>query len=465
MSTEATATTEVHLAIYDLSRGMARNLSAQFLGPQHAVDIIPHTGIIAWGKEYYFGQGIEWSSPYEFRISRGIHPIEEVLIGHTSVSQQEFEDWCRARAADGSFSFTSYDFFRNNCNNFSEVASKNGLGLTSGVPSYILEMPEKVLSSPMGQLLRPMLDNMQVGHAPTNINTSTAVSAQPNIASPVAPPNPWASITPKDTAVEQGGTPLLDKQQMLLSTDTNIVAVCVEKLHPNDEQSELLRKLSTSDSWSPKELSSVHCYLRSVIATDEKKRSHALMCFRLVVLKKSMPNCGVEYDTSTDFVRNLLLSDTLSLENLSLAYCVLSNAIGAQTPKWVDSDIDKFQQLIDRAMVDCDNSKECPSTHVQISLRQMAAAFIYNSSRLVGSKNTKQHVDELSEVEMSILIGCLERLQTETDEVTTDRLYMALGELFKSKSLGQAAISLTKDLGMYEVFDERPIAKEVASLM
>ena len=316
----------------------------------------------------------------------------------------------------------------------------------------------------MGQLLRPVLDNMQVGHAPTTINSSTSSSPTVSASSPVAPSNPWASNTPKGTANDKEGTPLLDKQQMLLSTDTNIVAVCIDKLNPSVEQSELLRKLSTSDSWSSEEISLVHFYLRSVIEADEKKTSHALMCFRLAVLKSSMPDCGEEYDTSTDFVRGLLIDDKLSVANLSLAYCVLSNAVGTKTPKWMDSDKDKFQELIDRAMVDCDQSKEGPSTQAQISLRQMAAALIYNSSRLVGSKDVKQH-DELSEVEMSILIGCLERLQTETDEVTSDRLYMALGELFKSKSLGQAAISLTKDLGMHEVFDERPIAKEVASLM
>ena len=368
---------------------------------------------------------------------------------------------------------TEDDFFRNNCNNFSEHAARNGLGLRRGVPSYILEMPGKVLSSPMGQLLRPMFDNIQVGHAPTNINSSTtsspAVSAPPTRASPAAPPNPWASIPPKQTAVEHKGTPLLDKQQMLLSTDTSIVAACIGKLHPDDEQYELLRKLSTSDPWSSKEISSVLCYLRSVIETDEKKKSCALMLFRLVVLKESKdevnPDSGEEYETSTDFVRSLLLSDMLSLANLSMAYCVLSNAIGTKAPKWVGSDKDRFQQLVDRAMVDCDISKEGPSTQAQVSLRQMAAALIYNSSRLVGNKNANKHDDDLSEVEMSILVGCLERLQTETDEVTSDRLYMSLGELYKSKSLGQAAISLTKDLGMHEMFVDRPIAKEVASFM
>lgn len=71
MSTPSTNMQEVHLAIYDLSQGMARSLSAQLLGPQHAVEIIPHTALLAFGKEYFFGQGITWCAPHEFRMTRG----------------------------------------------------------------------------------------------------------------------------------------------------------------------------------------------------------------------------------------------------------------------------------------------------------------------------------------------------------------------------------------------------------
>ena len=66
---------EVHLAIYDLSGGMARNLSAQFLGPNHAIDMIPHTALLVFGKEYFFGGGIQAVDPYVFRSMRGIQPV------------------------------------------------------------------------------------------------------------------------------------------------------------------------------------------------------------------------------------------------------------------------------------------------------------------------------------------------------------------------------------------------------
>ena len=66
---------EVQLAVYDLSHGMARQLSAQFLGPQYAIDIIPHTALVVFGREYYFGGGIQHEDPTVFRRSMGIHPV------------------------------------------------------------------------------------------------------------------------------------------------------------------------------------------------------------------------------------------------------------------------------------------------------------------------------------------------------------------------------------------------------
>jgi len=153
---------EVYLAIYDLSMGMARNLSSQFLGPAHTIDIIPHTAIIVFGKEYFFGRGIESCTPNEFRQTRGIHPIEVKLIGRTEKSKIEFEQWCIIQGQNGQFGVESYDLLTRNCNNFSHEAAIHGLELPIGVPQWILDVPSKFLSSPMGMMIRPILEGMQV---------------------------------------------------------------------------------------------------------------------------------------------------------------------------------------------------------------------------------------------------------------------------------------------------------------
>ena len=63
---------DVHLAIYDLSHGMARSLSSQFLGPNHSIDIIPHSGVLVFNREYFFGGGIQVELQMELRASYGM---------------------------------------------------------------------------------------------------------------------------------------------------------------------------------------------------------------------------------------------------------------------------------------------------------------------------------------------------------------------------------------------------------
>ena len=48
--------TPVAVHVYDLSNGLARTMSMAVVGRQ--VDIIPHTGVVIFGKEWFFGGGV-----------------------------------------------------------------------------------------------------------------------------------------------------------------------------------------------------------------------------------------------------------------------------------------------------------------------------------------------------------------------------------------------------------------------
>ena len=145
----------MELAVYDLSRGMAQVLSPQILG--EAIEGIWHTGLVVFGREWFFGGGIQVLPRGQFAVSNGLHPLRYENLGETSRTESElltFLGTIRSR-----FTQQTYDLLRNNCNNFSDVVSNFLLG--RGIPSYIVDLPNRVLSTPGGQALRPIFESMQ----------------------------------------------------------------------------------------------------------------------------------------------------------------------------------------------------------------------------------------------------------------------------------------------------------------
>ena len=57
------------------------------------------------------------------------------------------------------WSSEKYDLFDHNCNHFTNVISKYLLGKT--IPQDIVDLPKKVLSSPLGGMIKPMMENIQ----------------------------------------------------------------------------------------------------------------------------------------------------------------------------------------------------------------------------------------------------------------------------------------------------------------
>lgn len=154
---------EILLAIYDLSKGTARKVSTEILGIGNAIDIIPHTSVVAFGREYYFAQsvGIQSVDPKKFRQVREIEPIEMKKIGTTNVSKSEFEMWCKQVIDDGTYTPQKYDLLFHNCNNFSSDAALKCFMFTNSIPEWILNIPHRLLSTPMGQMGRLILEQIQ----------------------------------------------------------------------------------------------------------------------------------------------------------------------------------------------------------------------------------------------------------------------------------------------------------------
>jgi len=71
---------DVQLYVYDLSQGLARQMSRQFLGKQ--IDAVYHTALVFGGVEYFFGQGVQTSYPASTHHGR---PMEILPMGQTSL--------------------------------------------------------------------------------------------------------------------------------------------------------------------------------------------------------------------------------------------------------------------------------------------------------------------------------------------------------------------------------------------
>lgn len=505
----AQPTHEVHLAIYDLSGGMARALSAQFLGAEHVIDIIPHTAIVAYGREYYFGNGIQSDRPSEFRQSRQIFPIDVQSLGRTTLTQSEFEAWCRTVTSSGLYSPTSYDLLNRNCNNFSHDAAIQGLRLPRGVPDWILEVPRRFLSSPMGQMVRPMLEGMQVtggGNAAPFSDTSgrpnqfASSSTRPAVEAAPAPPaaaiNPWAGIpsssssrppaaTADAPAKVEIKTPVLDSHNRpLLSNDAATVKVCVAKLTKTtlsetqrlalDQLSEQLAK-GTKPTGDVLERSSQAMlpYLREDgsgrVASD---LVFALMLLRLVVLHPSNASSGDSPATAVaecleTVARNLLDEAPVSPYHKSpaarsMAWCTLSNACGSADD---GSKLDHFgsislELLVDGALMDM-SAENQPRAEV----RQSASAFLYNVAHVMTPPSSSGVSAEgdgtLSDILVSLLCGSTDGLSEESDSTTKLRRLLVAAKVMVSS---EAAKNLAKDLGFVDAIDnlagDKGVAKE-----
>ncbi|KAF2489724.1 DUF862-domain-containing protein [Lophium mytilinum] len=141
---------DVQLYVYDLSKGLARQLSRQFLGTQ--IDAVYHTALVFGGVEYFFGQGIQ--TCYPGTTHHGA-PMEVIPLGETALPMEIILEYMDSLKQI--YTPESYDLFLHNCNNFSNDFAMFLVG--RGIPDHITSLPQTVLNTPFGQMLKPQLDS------------------------------------------------------------------------------------------------------------------------------------------------------------------------------------------------------------------------------------------------------------------------------------------------------------------
>ncbi|KAK4565620.1 hypothetical protein LTR86_003468 [Recurvomyces mirabilis] len=140
---------EIQLYVYDLTNGMARQLSQAYLGIQ--IDAVYHTSLVFGGIEYFFGAGVQTCRAGSTHHGR---PMEIIPMGSTQLPIEVILDYLESLKEV--YTPESYDLFAHNCNNFTNDFSMFLLG--KGIPEHITSLPKRVLDTPFGQMLRPQIE-------------------------------------------------------------------------------------------------------------------------------------------------------------------------------------------------------------------------------------------------------------------------------------------------------------------
>ncbi|XP_066293345.1 uncharacterized protein [Branchiostoma lanceolatum] len=188
----------VKLYVYDLSQGMARSMSLPLLGRQ--IDGIWHTAIVVFEEEFFFGGGgIESCAPGGTILG---HPGSVHDLGVTQITREIFTDYL-SELGSSTFSGETYHLLQHNCNNFSSEVAQFLTG--NDVPGHITNLPNEVLSTPFGQMIRPMIESMSVspgGGQPVGGPPSWRVR-EPAGSSPWAPQSNSAQTQSQSTQAKQ----------------------------------------------------------------------------------------------------------------------------------------------------------------------------------------------------------------------------------------------------------------------
>jgi len=487
MSTQA----KVELAIYDLSMGMARAMSAQFLGPENALDMIPHSGILVFGKEYYFGGGIQSDDPSVFRRSHGnLQPMQVLTVGYTDKSKAEFDAWCRTNSSR--FSVHTYNLLSHNCNNFAHEACLHGLGMSSGVPHWVLDVPNRVRRSPMGSLIIPMLEGMQMQGGSTDPfatqsqsrnNFSPEQQAQ-TVLNSHQDSNPWANIPSSTTKSATTST----KPMKRISTKI-IDAYSKYKFSNYDPKSvqmsvtKIISRLETKSDFSPDDVQGMKSSIISLqykmsnaggaqmtdnetyalysLLNIENQNIYLLILLRQVLVSFESVSSEVLVKCLMIVVRMLIAGSFQNAAIKGMAWMVLSNAF--KTPSLYSSffkeesvkspfnDCLSFEAVVDAALRDLANASD------RKDLRQCVSMFLFNLSLYFNSNDDKQiqsNVEELPDVIVTLLCGVLDDIDQEACKDTLFyRLLVAALFTKPTSTYSEMCSNLLAELGYGNTLD------------
>lgn len=141
---------KVSLYLYDLSNGLSESLSATLIGTK--LEAIWHSGVVAFGKEYYFSKDTMFDEAGKTGFGK---PTKILHLGSTLWHQDELHRHI-CRELKPIFHRGTYDVVLNNCNHFSDRLCMYLLGRR--LPEEVLRQPRCLMQSNTIRTLRPLLN-------------------------------------------------------------------------------------------------------------------------------------------------------------------------------------------------------------------------------------------------------------------------------------------------------------------
>ncbi|KAI8341976.1 PPPDE putative peptidase domain-containing protein [Chlamydoabsidia padenii] len=160
----------VKVYLYDLSQGMAKQMSMSLTGKQ--IDGIWHTSVVVYGQEFYFGQGILVDNPGTTHHGQ---PLEIIDMGLTYLPREVFLEYIDSQRSV--YTAEKYHLLDFNCNTFSNDVCQFLTG--SSIPNHITDLPAEFLRTPFGQSILPMIESM-FGQSTLRSSTTPTSTPQPN---------------------------------------------------------------------------------------------------------------------------------------------------------------------------------------------------------------------------------------------------------------------------------------------
>ncbi|WVW81975.1 hypothetical protein I302_103978 [Kwoniella bestiolae CBS 10118] len=181
---------KVQLYVYDLSRGLAKQMSLMLTGKQ--IDGIWHTSVVAWNREIFYGQGILTSHPGSTHHGPPLHIID---VGETHIDEDTFNEYIQSLGE--MYTPSKYHLIEFNCNHF--TADVVGFLTGQEIPKWISGLPAEFLSTPFGQAMRPQIDAMFRQTAPSERPIPGPSPSQPGVTpqnQPQSTPSASGTSTP-----------------------------------------------------------------------------------------------------------------------------------------------------------------------------------------------------------------------------------------------------------------------------